>query len=483
MSASTESYPTVTRRQPATYEDLLALPQEQRGELIDGELIAMSRPRGRHLKLSSVLGGLLLSSFHPDIAAAPRKNQSTRRITDHARLQGAIPMTKYSSAAAALILAVLPITAHANEEPQTNGSPRSDTTFSVGEIVVTAGVATLTTSTLTASIHGITAAFTGTDPYMDSSSPIFIQGVNKADVGVGLVSSLGEGVEVLPIASPIVAAKAKKNAVEMAAMKRALGRADGVVAEAQRWLQAQVVAGVRVSEVDFAREVERLFLAAGAVGLSFKVISASGLNGAVVHHPPSDSAFIEEGQLMLLDTGCYFEEGYATDLTRTFFVGAPGCAPSAAQKQLFTRVLKAAIAGMSARIPKNAVGAQLDGITRAPLWRDGLDYAHGTGHGVGINVHEAPPSVSKQATTGFEEGQVFSIEPGLYLEGVGGVRIENLCTVAADGAQKDWLRVVPLTFSPLDARLIDDAMLDAGERAFLDAYTAQGAAATNTEGA
>jgi len=279
------------------------------------------------------------------------------------------------------------------------------------------------------------------------------------------------GVAVLPVASPVVAAKAKKNAAELVAMKAALGRADRVVADAQRWLQAAVGEGRRVSEVDFAREVERLFLAAGAVGLSFKVISAFGLNGAVVHHPPSDSAFIEPGQLMLLDTGCYFVEGYATDLTRTFFVGGEGVSPTAAQRLLFTLVLKSAIAGMSARLPKNAVGAQLDGITRAPLWREGMDYAHGTGHGVGINVHEAPPSVSKLSTGGFEEGQVFSIEPGLYLEGTGGVRIENLCTVVPDGEQKDWLRVEPLTFSPLDDRLIDDGMLDATERAFLARFS------------
>ena len=278
------------------------------------------------------------------------------------------------------------------------------------------------------------------------------------------------GADVVPLASPVVAAKAKKNPAELAAMKRALGRADGVVAEAQRWLKARVAEGDRVSEVDFAREVERLFLAAGAVGLSFKVISAFGLNGAIVHHPPSETALVREGELMLLDTGCYFEEGYATDLTRTIFVGRPGLEPTAAQRRIFTLVLKAAIAGMTARIPRNANGAQLDGITRAPLWREGVDFAHGTGHGVGINVHEAPPGVSKLSTTQFEEGHVFSIEPGLYIEGVGGVRIENLCTVVPDSEQADWLRVVPLTFSPLDERLIDDALLDAAEREFLGKY-------------
>lgn len=289
------------------------------------------------------------------------------------------------------------------------------------------------------------------------------------------------GVEVLLLPSPVVAAKARKNPAELAAMRSALARADRVVFDAQRWLQRVVGEGQRVSEVDFAREVERRFLAAGAVGLSFRVISAFGLNGAVVHHPPSAETFLEPGQLLLLDTGCYFTEGYATDLTRTFFVGGPGFEPSPVQRRLFTLVLKAAIAGMSARIPKGAVGAQLDGITRAVLWREGLDYAHGTGHGVGINVHEAPPSVSKLSTTGFEVGHVFSIEPGLYQEGTGGVRIENLCTVVPDPEQEGWLRVEPLTFSPLDDRLIDDTLLDTSERTFLAHYAARWSAPPHDE--
>jgi Xaa-Pro aminopeptidase len=276
--------------------------------------------------------------------------------------------------------------------------------------------------------------------------------------------------EVLALESPIVKAKAKKNPTELAAMKRAFAKADSVVAEAQRWLLGEVSNGARVSETDFARKVESLFLAAGAVGLSFKVISAFGLNGASVHHPPSDSTLIEAGQLMLLDTGCYFEEGYATDLTRTFFVGGAGDAPTTEQQRLYTMTLRSAIAGMTARVAKGAVGAQLDGITRAPLWAEGLDYAHGTGHGVGINVHESPPGVTKMSTLGIEEGHVFSIEPGLYVEGVGGVRIENLCTVTAEGEKEGFLRVEPLTFAPLDARLIDDSLLNDREREFVAWY-------------
>ncbi len=297
--------------------------------------------------------------------------------------------------------------------------------------------------------------------------------LDPASAPVGLRDRLVEaGVDVLATASPVVAAKARKTPAELEAMTRALGRADAVVEGAQAWLGERVAAGERVTEAGFAAQVERMFRAAGAVGLSFKVIAAYGANGASVHHPPSDEAVVRPGDLMLLDTGCYFNEGFATDLTRTFFVGAPGVEPTAAQRRLYTLVLKSAIAGMTAKVPRGVAGAQLDGITRRPLWREGLDYAHGTGHGVGINVHEAPPSIAKTATTSLEPGHVFSIEPGLYLEGIGGVRIENLCTVReADGAP-GWLQVVPLTFARLDERLIDAALLDADETAFVRWYAA-----------
>lgn len=300
--------------------------------------------------------------------------------------------------------------------------------------------------------------------------------LDPASVSAGLRDRVAAlGVDVLAVTSPVVAAKAKKTPPELAAMKRALGRADGVVAAAQAWLTDRVSRGERVTESGFAAQVERMFRAAGAVGLSFRVISAFGVNGASVHHPPSDEAVIRVGELMLLDTGCYFEEGFATDLTRTFFVGGPGDAPTPAQRRLYTLTLKSAIAGMTARVPRGASGAQIDGITRRPLWREGLDYAHGTGHGVGINVHEAPPSIGKTATATVEPGHVFSIEPGLYIEGVGGVRIENLCTVSDDPSHPGFLQVEPLTFAPLDGRLVDRALLDADESEFLRWYTERGA--------
>jgi Xaa-Pro aminopeptidase len=274
------------------------------------------------------------------------------------------------------------------------------------------------------------------------------------------------GATVVSAASPFTAMKAKKTPAELRAMREAFKRADRVVADAQRWLIDRVLGGERITEVDFARQVEQLFMDSGAVGLSFKVISACGANAAMAHHRPDPERVIGRGEMMLLDTGAYYAEGYATDLTRTFFVGGSNDQPTAEMKRWFTLTLKSAFAGMTARIPRGANGAQLDGICRAPLWAEGLDYSHGTGHGVGINVHEAPPRVASVSLLKFEEGHVFSIEPGVYVAGRGGVRIENLCTVVPD-ADPNFLRVESMTFSPLDRRLIDLSMLDERERAYL----------------
>lgn len=276
----------------------------------------------------------------------------------------------------------------------------------------------------------------------------------------------------VPVAlpSPVVALKARKNPAELRAMREAFRRADGVVEQAQAFVHARVDAGKPVSEAELAKEVERLFLASGATGLSFKVIAAAGKNGAVIHYgTPDPERLIREGELVLLDTGAYYAEGYATDLTRTFLAGSRAKA-TAEQKRNFTLVLKSAIAGMAARIPVGARGEQLDAITRAPLWAQGKDFNHGTGHGVGINVHEAPPRVSTNGPQKLEEGHVFSIEPGLYLADFGGVRIENLCTMVPAPGCPGFLDVEPLTFSTFDERLFDQAILTDAERAWLAAY-------------
>ena len=292
---------------------------------------------------------------------------------------------------------------------------------------------------------------------------------------------IDKGAILVEVPSPYAVLRTKKTAAELGHMQAAFARADAVVDEVQRWLARELKKNHPVTEADVARETEARFRASGAFGLSFKVISAAGKNGAVIHYStPDEKRRIVPGELFLLDTGAYYEGGYATDLTRTFLAGPSTTKASREQKRLYTLVLKAAIAGMSARVPVGVTGEQIDALVRDPLWRHGLDYGHGTGHGVGVNVHESPPSIRMGARGTVEPGQVFSIEPGVYLPQWGGVRIENLCTVVEDtveppvGVPRRFLRVKPLTFSPLDNRLIDRALLNDHEKRFLSWFKRKG---------
>jgi Xaa-Pro aminopeptidase len=276
------------------------------------------------------------------------------------------------------------------------------------------------------------------------------------------------GVEIRSIENPISYFKAIKNEKEKLHMRSAFKKADEVVYQTQKFVIESFEKKQSLSEGDVDDHIKDGFKKSGAEQLSFRPICASGKNGAIIHYgSPDHSQAVVEGSLFLLDTGAYYQGGYATDLTRTF-LAAPNSRPAEKwQKEMFTLVLKASIAGLSARFRKGTIGMQLDAIVRAPLWQKGLDFAHGTGHGVGINVHEFPPRIGPTSTSILLENQVFSIEPGLYFKDIGGVRIENLATIVKDPEHNDFLRVLPLTFCPLDERLIDHDMLDEHEKNFL----------------
>lgn len=279
------------------------------------------------------------------------------------------------------------------------------------------------------------------------------------------------GAEIVLQASPFTHAKAIKNPQELAHMRSAFVRADHTVYRTQQWACEQIAQGETITEQSVDEKVRKEFTASGAKGLSFKPICGAGKNGAIIHYGnPDGKTPLKQGELFLLDTGGLYEGGYATDLTRTFLLGDANTQAQPFQKRLFTLVLKAAIAGMSARFPKGTTGTQLDAIVRDPIWRAGKNFEHGTGHGVGINVHESPPRISSAGDSPLLVGHVFSIEPGLYEAGVGGVRIENLCTVITDPQNDKFLCVLPLTFAPLDKRLFDTEMLTGQEKQFLQYY-------------
>ena len=209
---------------------------------------------------------------------------------------------------------------------------------------------------------------------------------------------------------------------------------------------------------------------ASLVDVSFDTISGAGSNGAVIHYHVDrrTNRQLKPGELMLVDSGAQYLSG-TTDITRTMFTGKA----TAEQKARFTQVLRGMMAVSMVKFPKGTNGAQLDVLARQFLWADGVNYNHGTGHGVGafLSVHEGPIGISSRYATPFEAGMITSNEPGFYKEGAFGIRIENLLVVAeAKAGDGKFLEFETLTLAPIDLRLIDEAQLTGPEKAWLNAY-------------
>lgn len=273
---------------------------------------------------------------------------------------------------------------------------------------------------------------------------------------------------------PCALPRARKNPVELAGARNAHERDAVAIARFLAWIDREAPGGA-VDELTAAERL-RAFRAEDALyrDLSFDTISGAGPNGAIVHYrsTPETNRRLERGSLYLVDSGAQYLDG-TTDITRTIAVGEP----EAAMRRHFTLVLKGHIALAVARFPKGTSGSQLDVLARRFLWQEGLDYDHGTGHGVGsyLGVHEGPARISKLPNTvALEPGMILSDEPGYYKTGAYGIRIENLLAVQADEAAgeggKPFLSFETLTLAPIDRRLIDASLLSPAERTWVDAY-------------
>jgi Xaa-Pro aminopeptidase len=272
---------------------------------------------------------------------------------------------------------------------------------------------------------------------------------------------------------PCVLPKACKNAVELDGIRAAHRRDGAALARFLAWLDLNAMAG-DVTELS-AEEKLASFRAANNLyaGPSFDTIAGAGSHGAIVHYRATKTTNrrLESGQLFLLDSGGQYLDG-TTDVTRTIALGPT----DAETRDRFTRVLKGHIALASIRFPEGTTGAELDILARQYLWAAGLDYSHGTGHGVGayLGVHEGPQGISRRSKVALLAGMVVSNEPGYYKSGAYGIRIENLqvVTAAADipNGERPMMGFDPLTLVPIDRRLIDPALLTAPERAWLNAY-------------
>jgi Xaa-Pro aminopeptidase len=284
------------------------------------------------------------------------------------------------------------------------------------------------------------------------------------------------GGKILREADPIAPMKAVKNAAEIAGARAAQERDGAAVTRFLAWFDREAPHGT-LTEIDAVEALESFRRDTGLLkDISFPTIAGAGPHGAIVHYRVTRKANrrIAPNELFLIDSGAQYEDG-TTDVTRTLLVGAP----SADMRRAFTLVLKGHIAIARAVFPDGTTGAQLDPLARQFLWRDGLDYDHGTGHGVGsyLSVHEAPPRISKLGAAPLKRGMILSNEPGYYRSGAYGIRIENLVLVTeakpvAD-AEKPINAFETLTLAPIDRRLVDPALLTGDEAAWLDAYHAR----------
>ncbi len=298
--------------------------------------------------------------------------------------------------------------------------------------------------------------------------------IDEATTPVWMVDRLREGgAEVIRDADPCALPKARKNAVELDGIRAAHRRDGAALTRFLAWLAAAPPGSI--TELDAVARLAAM--RAGGEhyrGPSFDTISGAGSNGAIVHYRVTEESnrTLEPGTLYLVDSGGQYLDG-TTDVTRTVAIGRP----EPEHRDRFTRVLRGHIALATARFPRGTSGAQLDTLARQFLWQAGLDYDHGTGHGVGhyLNVHEGPQRISRMGSgAALAPGMVVSNEPGYYRTGAYGIRIENLVAVKeADDANGGFLGFETLTLAPIDRTLIEPAMLTADERAWLDAYHAR----------
>jgi Xaa-Pro aminopeptidase len=302
--------------------------------------------------------------------------------------------------------------------------------------------------------------------------------IDPRRVTAGMRAAVPQGVRVVEAINPTTLAKSRKLDAEMDHVRDAMEHDGAALCEFFAWLEATLadanrspLTEVHIDEQITAARARR----AGFVSPSFGTIAGFNANGASMHYraTPGQCAVIEGDGLLLIDSGGQYLGG-TTDITRVVPVGTP----SAAQKRDFTLVLKGMIALSMARFPRGTKGPMLDALARAPIWAAGIDYGHGTGHGVGyfLNVHEGPqvisPTASPDPHTAMEPGMITSNEPGIYRPGHWGIRIENLVLtrVVEKGEFGEFLGFETLTLCPIDTRCLDLALLRGDEAAWLNDY-------------
>jgi Xaa-Pro aminopeptidase len=323
-------------------------------------------------------------------------------------------------------------------------------------------------------------------PYAEAASALAALGaeqvllIDPKRVTLGFRERVGSACRIVEAINPSTLFKSRKTEAEAGFIRAAMVEDGAAMCEFYAWFEAAQACGERITELTIDEKLSAARARRpGFVGLSFSTIAAWNANGAMPHYraTPESFAVIEGDGLLLIDSGGQYLGG-TTDITRVWPIGQV----SAAMRRDYTLVLKGTTALSRTRFPRGTLSPMLDAIARAPLWAEGLDFGHGTGHGVGyfLNVHEGPQSISRSlpdAHMAMEPGMVTSIEPGVYRPGQWGVRIENLVmNVPAHTAEgstfAEMLEFETLTLCPIDTLCIERALLRADEIDWLNAYHA-----------
>lgn len=303
--------------------------------------------------------------------------------------------------------------------------------------------------------------------------------IDPKTTSMGTRLAVSQDSDLIEKTSPVVMMKAIKDEKEIQCMQQAHLRAGCAMVKTFCELQRSMENSERVTEKSFAKLLYSHYSAQpGFFDLSFPTIAGIGPNSAIVHYSdPSDEVELKQGQLLLVDSGIQLAGG-TTDCTRTLIAGQP----TEQQRAHYTMVLRGHIRLATHPFPEGTKGAQLDTFARGVFWEQGMDYGHGTGHGVGafLGVHEGPQNISPRCSeVGFVPGMVVSNEPGIYIEGWGGIRLENLYVVKrADHLPPhpggiSWLKLESLTLAPFERRLIEVTSLSTQERTWVNEYHAQ----------
>ncbi|MFN3169749.1 MAG: aminopeptidase P family protein [Hyphomicrobiales bacterium] len=300
--------------------------------------------------------------------------------------------------------------------------------------------------------------------------------VDPANVSVKIADTITQaGGALVEATDPIEAPRGRKNAIEQAGARAAHVRDGAAVTRFLAWFDKEAPKG----GLDEIQAAEKLLVCRRETNqlkdIAFPTISGAGANGAIVHYrvTHATNAPIEQNSLYLVDSGAQYLDG-TTDITRTLLVGEP----TDEHKRAYTLVLKGHIALATARFPKGTTGAHLDVLARQFLWANGLDYAHGTGHGVGsyLGVHEGLARIAKQGSVALEPGMLLSNEPGYYREGAFGIRLENLIFVTEPedvGGDQPMMGFETITRAPFERRLVDVSLMSDAELAWLNAFHAK----------